>query len=211
MKAKVWLIRHAETDWTASGRMQGQTDVSLSANGCRQARLLAGHLRWAGLRAIYCSDLQRAQQTAAIIGQELGLAPRPRSDLRERSYGAWEGLTVEEAKAQRPDVVAQWSDDFDNFRPPEGEGTLALRGRVLRAFKDILADNEGGRIALVGHTGPLKEILCEALGIPAAGRGRIQLAPTSATVLRFDGERAYLELLNDTCHLGGAVPEGEVD
>ncbi|MFQ6133186.1 MAG: histidine phosphatase family protein [Armatimonadota bacterium] len=201
MKTIIWLVRHGETDYTASGRMQGHTDVPLNAAGRRQAQLLAASLAEAGLTAIHCSDLRRARETAEIIGRGAGPKPKARPELRERGYGSWEGLTVEAAKAERPDLVAQWFDDFDRFCPPQGEDTLALRRRVLTAFQDIVAESDGRRIAIVGHAGPLKEILCHALGVPAVGRRRIQLAPASVTVLTIDGGTAHLELLNDTCHL----------
>lgn len=209
MRTKIWLVRHGETDWNVAGRIQGQTDTPLSATGRRQARLLAEHLRGAGLTAIYSSDLQRASDTAGVVAQAVGLEPVARPDLRERAYGRWEGLTLEEAKAQWPDLVATWFEDFDSFCPPQGEGTLALRSRVLRAFRGIVAGDQGGSIAFVGHRGPLKEILCHALGIPPMARTRIRLTSTSVTVLSIESEVTSLELFNDTCHLRPMAPEAE--
>src|SRR5262245_53202123 len=90
-----YIIRHGETDWNLSGRWQGHADVPLNALGRAQAQRLAERLRREDTRldSIYSSDLLRAWETALIIGDALGVAPRPLPALREIDVGAWSGLT----------------------------------------------------------------------------------------------------------------------
>ena len=100
--ARILLVRHGDTDWNQAGRIQGQVDTSLSEKGLAQARALAGRLAQVPIDVAYASDLNRAAETAQeiLIGRAvtLGLAP----ELREFSYGAWEGLTYRDVQRLYP-------------------------------------------------------------------------------------------------------------
>ena len=88
------LVRHGETDWNRLGRWQGHSDTPLNARGREQARELAPQLD--GVDVVYSSDLARARETAEILAEELGADVRLDARLRERGFGAWEGLTAAE-------------------------------------------------------------------------------------------------------------------
>jgi hypothetical protein len=123
------LVRHGETDWNADGRLQGRP---LSDFGRRQARELAGELEDEELDAIYSSDLARAQETAEIVGERIGLPVVLDPDLREKDWGNWEGLTpVERDRVEfvgRVDGGAPGADPARvaaDLRAPSGHGTRA--------------------------------------------------------------------------------------
>src|SRR5580698_2711061 len=95
----VFLARHGETDWNVAGRWQGHTDVPLNANGRAQALSVAEALRGAGLSGVVSSDLSRARETAKIVGESLGVeVAYLDADLRERTFGVFEGLTRDECE-----------------------------------------------------------------------------------------------------------------
>jgi 2,3-bisphosphoglycerate-dependent phosphoglycerate mutase len=79
----LWLIRHGQTDWNLEGRYQGQCDAPLNAAGRAQAEALASRLTGQSFAALYSSDLQRARETAEIIGAQLGLFSQCEVRLRE--------------------------------------------------------------------------------------------------------------------------------
>ena len=96
-----YLVRHGETDWNLTERIQGQVDVPLNATGRRQVSHLAKRLTDLPLDAIYSSDLARTHETARIIAADRDIAIATDPDLREFSFGEWEGLTAEEIEARR--------------------------------------------------------------------------------------------------------------
>ena len=130
------LVRHGETDWNAARRIQGSTDIPLNDTGREQARETAAALaaRFAGQAPVVASsDLSRARETAEIIAEALGVAgPRLYPQLRERSYGVAEGMTIEE--------YLERFGAFDRENVPEAESTPHLRARAVSAARRVVRD-----------------------------------------------------------------------
>lgn len=134
------LVRHGETDWNAARRIQGSTDIPLNDTGRAQARGTATGLaermaeQYGGVRPIVVSsDLSRAHETAQIIAAELGTdVAHAYPQLRERSYGVAEGLTVDEYRAR--------FGEFNRDNVPEAESDDALRIRAVDALRRIARD-----------------------------------------------------------------------
>lgn len=143
------LVRHGETDWNAESRLQGHTDRPLSDYGRRQARRLADELADEPLDAIYASDLERARETAEIVGERLGLPVVLDPDLREKDWGTWEGLTPVER--DRVELV--------------GESTEAHQERILFALARIAETHPGERVLVVTHGGSMRRAQTAALGM----------------------------------------------
>lgn len=103
----VW--RHGNTDWNATHRVQGQTDVALNAIGRQQAIDAAELLVTMRPDAIVSSDLHRAADTAAALAAHTGLAVGYDKRLRERYFGNWQGLTMAEVAELYPDQHYRWT------------------------------------------------------------------------------------------------------
>ncbi|CAM5462907.1 2,3-bisphosphoglycerate-dependent phosphoglycerate mutase [Streptomyces griseorubiginosus] len=96
----LFLVRHGETEWSRSGRHTGWTDVPLTERGRQEARGLVPLIRSHRVGAAFVSPLQRARETAELIGlHDL----RVDVDLREWDYGGYEGVTTVEIQRERPD------------------------------------------------------------------------------------------------------------
>jgi broad specificity phosphatase PhoE len=204
----VYLVRHGETDWNQDKRIQGRTDIPLNGRGKRQAEALAERLADLSLAAIYTSDLKRARETAEMIAarqpQAMSVSALP--DLRECHYGLWEGLTREEVARRFPEDWQGWLAGGESGCPTGGEDFRSLRDRAGRAFAQ--AAETGKTVLISTHRGPLRSILCHALGLDHALLDRFFVGNCSLSALECGPghEQAHpcrLILLNDTCHLHG--------
>ena len=161
MSTTLVLVRHGETDWNRERRFQGHADTSLNAAGRRQAEELAEILRGESFGAVYTSPLRRASETATIVAAQLGLEARELEALREIDVGDWQGLTVDEVRAQFPEQLdVAWRSGW-----PNGETHDDLGARVLPALVDLGRRHEGDRILGVTHAGPIRAALASAAGL----------------------------------------------
>ena len=97
---RLLLIRHGETDWNRQGRFQGREDIPLNENGKLQARICGEALKNTKIGAIIASPLVRAQETAKIIAEIVGLKQIVvDQDLIERDFGKISGLSPKEREA----------------------------------------------------------------------------------------------------------------
>ncbi len=207
---KLLLVRHGETDDNKNLVFQGQTGRGLNARGREQAGKLAARLAAAGSRprAMVTSDLDRARETAEILGAALDLAPSLDPDLREVYLGAWQGLSYAEIAARFPEEWAAWRAGEDIHRGG-GETYAELGERVARAMERIADTYEGGAVVVVSHGAALKSFVARVLGIGTAGMRAFRVAVnTGVTIVERDAERRWLlAVWNDAAHLGDAVAE----
>lgn len=152
----ILLVRHAESEWNAAGRWQGHGDPPLSERGRAQARAAAESLAGSRIEVLVCSDLRRAQETAAALGDALGLAPSPDPRLRELDVGAWEGLSRSEIERRHPEDLAAFDSGDPDARPTGGETLRELAARVGSALAWWVERHPGARLALVTHLGVIR-------------------------------------------------------
>ena len=148
---EILLIRHGETEWNQQGRMQGQHDSPLTPLGLHQARQLARRLKDVAFSALYSSDLGRAHQTARCIADASGHDIVADRELRERSFGIFEGLTNHEIEKRHPDLYALFEQRLPDFRMPQGESAREFRDRCVGALERIVRGHEGETIVVVTH------------------------------------------------------------
>lgn len=160
------LLRHGETDWNASLRLQGHRDIPLNDLGLQQADAAAPSVAALEPEVIISSDLQRAQQTAApvsaISALEVGIDVR----LRETLLGDWEGLTRDEVVDGWPGMWEQWRASSADFAPPGGESRAQVAERSLRVVTELDA-GEHRRALLVAHGGLIVGLTGRLLELPS--------------------------------------------
>ncbi|MGH7308502.1 MAG: histidine phosphatase family protein [Candidatus Rokuibacteriota bacterium] len=193
----IYLLRHAEIEGAERRRFIGQVDVALSARGVQQATAQAHRLRGVGLAAIFTSDLARARQTGAIIGAPHGLAPTVVRAFREMNMGRWDGLTAAEISERDPAAFEAWTQRVAEVPFPDGESVDDLLARAWPAFSRLVGIGAEGPIAVVGHGGTNRVLLCRALGLPLARLLVFKQDYGALTVLEHDGGRWRLHRLND--------------
>jgi probable phosphoglycerate mutase len=152
---RVVAVRHGETAWNVDTRIQGQLDIGLNDTGRRQARRLARALADERFDALYSSDLARAAATARALADATGLTLHTDRGLRERAFGAFEGLTWAEIEQRYPEQTRRWRQRDAAFGPEGGETLAAFNRRVVDTVAAIATRHRGGQIAIVTHGGVL--------------------------------------------------------
>jgi broad specificity phosphatase PhoE len=202
-KTKLILIRHGETEDNHRRIFQGHSGRGLNARGRDQATRLAARLSRIGLRAtaFYCSDLERAQETADLLSGALKLTPVAMKALREIHVGTWEGLGHEEISAGFPDEWAAWRRGVD-FKRGGGETYAELRERVSAAIDGMVAAHPGGTVVIVSHGAAIKVFVGRVLGLDTAALRRYRVAAnTGVTVVEREEGVDHLMIWNDASHL----------
>ncbi len=200
---RVLLIRHGETTWNRATRIQGHTDIPLSALGLAQAERLAQALADEPLAAIYSSDLSRARQTAEAIGRARNLTIHLDTDLRERAFGRFEGLSWEEIDQGYPEDAARWRKREPDFAVGGGESLTGFSVRCVAAARRAAAAHPGQSIAMVAHGGVLDCLYRAATQIALDAPRSWQLGNATINRLLSTPEGFTLVGWNDDRHLDG--------
>jgi broad specificity phosphatase PhoE len=224
--AALWLVRHAESRANvadaraaASGAARLQIDVRdpdvpLSDTGRETAAALGGWL--GGLpdaqrpTAVLSSPFTRAADTARVALESAGLDLPVRYDerLRERDFGAFDGMTGAGIRSEYPQE-AERRDLLGKFyyRPPGGESWADVALRIRSLLSTEVVPDDGGRVLLVAHQAVIMvfryvlEGLTEQQLLEIDGQERV--ANTSVT--RYERQDGELRLVrfNAVDHLAG--------
>jgi broad specificity phosphatase PhoE len=190
----VYLARHGNTAWTATGQHTGLTDLPLTPNGECNAGRLGERLKGMTFAKVFTSPLQRASRTAELAG--FGAVAETDPDLVEWDYGQYEGLTSAQILAQRP--------DWQLFRDgcPGGESPAQISERANRVVQRVRAVSGDVLIFSSGHF--TRVLTARWLGIGAGTAGKhFLLNPASLSALSYEHNlsQPVIRLWNDDHHV----------
>lgn len=178
---EVLLIRHGETQWSASGRHTGRTDVPLTERGREQARGLGAAIAGRTFALVLSSPLRRAAETCRLAG----LRGTADEDLREWDYGEHEGRTTPEIREEVPGWTV-WQGPV-----PGGERLEDVAARADRVVERL--ESARGDVAVVSHGHFLRVLAARWLELPAVEGRRFALDTATVSVLGCEREsRAVL-------------------
>lgn len=194
---ELFLIRHAQTEWSEARRHTGRTDLPLTERGRSNALRVGRRLAGRRFARIFSSPLQRALETCQLAG--FGDRVELRESLVEWDYGEYEGRTTADIRRERPGW-SLWRDAV-----PGGESAEAVARRVDGIVAE-LRTLEGDAL-LFAHGHVLRVLAARWLGLPGAAGGSLALDTAAISALGFDRETPVLRLWNDT----GSLPRGLSD
>lgn len=197
---KLLLVRHGNTSPDSAMRFWGKTDVPLSPTGIRQVEKLRDRLAAQKIDVVYSSTLRRARATAEIItsgGRDITAAP----ELDEINFGWLEGLTFEEIKERYPQTARELGDWNIRQKFPGGESLDELNERLCDFLKRLAKHRPDEVILIVAHSGTLRVLICNLLGIGVEHWRQINVDLASLSIMETYPQGAFLNLLNDTSHL----------
>ena len=153
VKSKWFLIRHGEVD-NIKEQSIGQVDVPLNKRGLEQAETAATFLKSEKIDLIVSSDLSRSRETAEAIARTTGAKIIFEKDLRERHFGAAQGISKEERDRLYGELIYSYEG-----KPPGGESFSEMEARTVKAIKKYADEHKNKNIAFVFHGGPIRMIL----------------------------------------------------
>ncbi|HSH35133.1 histidine phosphatase family protein [Schnuerera sp.] len=201
---RIYLVRHGESEWNLLKKIQGQQDISLTANGIKQANLIGNRLINEKIDKIYSSDLIRAYKTAEIIGNKLNLDVIQMVEFREIHFGIWEGISNEEIEEKHKDNQILWRKEPEKLEIEGAETLKELQKRALSGINKIIDNEENeniDNILIVSHSATLKAIILGLLGINLTNFKNLTINNVSLSIIEIREYNRVLKLFNDTCHI----------
>ncbi|MEV1288887.1 histidine phosphatase family protein [Micromonospora sp. NPDC049679] len=180
---EIVLIRHGQTEWSATGRHTSYTDIDLTSTGEQQAREVGSRLAGRSFAAVLSSPRRRALRTAELAGLPVTAID---DDLAEWHYGEYEGITTPQIRENRPDWDL-WRDGC-----PGGESPDQVGDRLDRVLARAVADLPRGDVALVAHGHALRVAGARWIGEPAGTGGRLRLDTATVSVLGYEHARPVI-------------------
>ena len=149
----------------------------------------------AGIQKIFCSDLERSRETARILAGANAGGVEICPELREIHLGEWEGMSFAEVVRRFPEKFEARGRDIAYYRIAGGESFADCAKRVLPAYQKIIAESVDS-VAIVGHAGVNRLILCHLLGMPIANLFRIVQDFACVNVIQYNGINPQIRLIN---------------
>jgi broad specificity phosphatase PhoE len=203
---KIILVRHGHVEGISPERFRGRVDLTLTAEGHRQAEVTAQriHATWRPAAA-FTSPLSRCRATAEAIATPLGLTPCPLDGLIDIDYGQWQGLTPDEVRARWPGLLETWYRAPDWAAIPGGETLQDILARALSALRDVVDRHPSDTVVLVAHDSVNRVILLHALGLSLSRYWRLGQHPCAINEIDFSQNACTVLSMNETGHLREAA------
>ncbi len=199
--AKIYLLRHGQSEWNLLGRVQGQSDIDLNNKGIEQAKKAAERLVEEDIDLIYSSDLSRAYETAEIVGKKLDLEVGTLCGIREINFGTWEGLDTKTIEARHNEHYKKWRTEPHNIKFDEGEDLITVQKRALKDINKVMKENPGKNILLVSHGTAIKTIILGLLDIDISKYNKMTVGNVGISIIEFRDFSPVLKLFNDVHHV----------
>jgi probable phosphoglycerate mutase len=186
--AEIVVIRHGETEWSATGRHTSVTDLPLTAEGEAQGKRLRAALAGRTFAAVMCSPRVRATRTAELAGLAVTDVD---DDLAEWRYGDYEGITSAQIRQYDPDWDL-WRDGCPGGEKPDEVGVRL--DRVLAKARSMLGK---GDVMLIAHGHSLRVATARWLGQPVAAGALYLLSTATISALGFEHDQPVLLRWNE--------------
>lgn len=191
---QIILVRHVETDANLNGMFSGWTDYPVTSRGKAQRIKVGKALKpYENVKKIYSSPLMRTRFTSEHISRVLKKKIYYREELKEVSFGIFEGKTGEYIEANHKEIWDSWNADFVNYSVPEGESIQDLKDRVMPFLNHIIEKDED--CVIVSHGAVIQTIVTQLLNFDLKDMWRFQFKNGSYTEIEYNEGFAFLKKL----------------
>lgn len=193
--AIIYLVRHGRTDFIGKKLCGNLPGIHLNEEGREQAQKAADYLNNFPIKAIYSSPIERAQETAQIIGRKSGLEVNPVDFLREIHFGNLQGMG-EKDLVDHP-LWKKFNSQPADVCFPNGESVVEVKTRVSNGLASLSEKlDKEDQIACVAHSEVLRLAVCWVLDLPLDNFHRLTIDPASISMIEITPKRKKLRLLN---------------
>lgn len=202
--AKVYLIRHCESEGNACRRTQAQVDALVTTKGYAQVEMLRRRFQGIPVDAVYTSDAFRSRATAEPIAKDHNCPVRCRISLREVTTGVWEDMAWGNIAKEYPEANAVWSREPWNCITPGASTFQQAADRLIHCVRQMAKEvGPDGTAVAVSHSCTLKSALCIMMGMPISRVGEVVHSDnTAVSLLDVDEDgKITIEYMNDASHL----------
>jgi broad specificity phosphatase PhoE len=187
----LYLVRHGQTDWTIQGKLQGHADIPLNNAGRAQAAAISERMSEIGFDICFSSDLQRAIETARILGAARPLIIKPIPVLRGRDYGPWENRFFSEFLEYK-----KKGHSFLNMESDE-----EIQKRIFSFLHEIVNNYPDATILIVTHGAVIRNLLACLLNIDSSSIFTIEMETMATLKLGVsDGHYTVQEMTDIQIH-----------
>ncbi|HXL02074.1 MAG TPA: histidine phosphatase family protein [Candidatus Atribacteria bacterium] len=187
---KIYLLRHGDTDATEKGYFAGWTDVPLSLKGKKRIDKVREILKGIEFERFFVSPLARARETIQLIAPSCNWEVR--EEIKERSFGSWEGRHWEDLEEEFPEEVRKWKEAPFLFVPPGGESFQAVLERVTPFWEELLHRPEE-KVLVVTHGGVIRSIFAHLLGVGFATTSCFLFDP--GVLVKIRGDHSFCQVV----------------
>ena len=201
--AKIYLIRHCESEGNACRRAQAQTDALVTRKGYLQNEALRQRFQDVHIDAVYSSDAYRSVMTVEPIAKERGLPVKIRIQLREVTTGIWEDMAWGNIARDYPKANMDWQTHPWNHSTPGASTFRQVAERLVFALRRIAEEVGDGTAICASHSCTIKAGLCAILGRPLSDIGVVGHGEnTAVSLIHVDQNGNFsVEYMNDSSHL----------
>jgi 2,3-bisphosphoglycerate-dependent phosphoglycerate mutase len=206
---RILLVRHGETEWNRTERIQGMEDIPLNALGLAQAESVAQEIGRIvrGDAELVSSDLVRTRETTKPIIDATGLLARFDARLRERHFGIWQGKTYAEWRELDAIGAARHAAGELDYGPEGGETVTQFFERSVNAVTDLAIACDEKTLIVVTHGGVVSALYRHSQGLGAQSARDWSVPNASISEWRFDGTNFYCDRIGDDSFISDALDE----
>lgn len=198
----IYLIRHAEAEGNLYRIAHGQYNSILTDRGLRQVEALRERFADIPIDAVYSSDLCRTCTTATALYIPKGLPLHKRKDLREYHMGVWEQMSWGEIERCDQEQLTNFTRRLDLWHVEQAETPVQVRDRMLRAVREIAAENPGKTVAAFSHGAALRTLLGFLQGYSLKELGQTPHGDnTAVSLLEVEGDDIRVVFRDDNSHI----------
>ncbi|MBC8571000.1 histidine phosphatase family protein [Zongyangia hominis] len=200
---KVYLIRHGEALGNVTHVFQGLSDLPLTDNGRKQAKLVGERMKAVHLDKVYASHMTRAQDTAQAVASCQGLPVITEPGVVEINGGEWEGQYWPDMPKKYPRETYLWDHNIYKLCIPGGEPIQHVCERMRDTVRKLAKENEGKTIAVVSHGGAIRCLMQSAMHLEPDEMDKLPWCDnTSVTLVEYDDNfDTHVVFYNDASHL----------